>query len=374
MSKRHLKIAVVELGPRHDEIFPAWLHLAEESGYTIDFFVSPIHQARNIFSLLELPRPKCFLTTSPELGDFPTSRILQRLYTACLRLRALLLLSTQYDVVIANSIDIEDYYRSFLRYINKPMLAVLHNGHALIADNKFRELRDRSDCSVVVLSKHIQEYLARHDISSYPIHPSLGLRAELFDECRRHEATFCVQGYINFFRRNYDSLLEAASRLKEEDVQCHFKIVGRLGRSSRAMQKRIAELGVAEYFTFVGDAESYLDYYRAIRSCRFLLMLVDDSRLIYRPFFEDKCTSSLSVALGLGAIPVANSRLAEVYDIEDCSVLCESDDVYSGIISALSYDSRQIDSLATSLQLTRQRFADESQAEFDKAIDSAISS
>ena len=367
-----MKIAVVELGPRHDEVFPVWLQLAEKNGYDIDFFVAPIHQARNIFSLLDTPRPRCFLATSQESGNSTISKILRRPKNVFLRLRALLLLNTNYDVVIANSIDIGRYYRSFLRYINKPMLIVFHNGHVLTSNHEYRPLRNKSTCSVVVLSKHIQRFLARNDIVSYPIHASLRLKDGPFDDCHKHESTFCVQGYINFYRRNYDSLLKAASKLKEKNVQCKFKIVGRLGRSSRTMQRRIEELGVTEYFTFVGDAESYLDYYRAIYSCRFLLILVDDSRMIYSPFFEDKCTSSLGAALGLDVIPVVNRRLAEVYDIAECSVPYDSDDVYSGVVTALSHESDKIDSLTKGLKRIRQRFADDSEVEFGKAIESAI--
>lgn len=157
-------------------------------------------------------------------------------------------------------------------------------------------------------------------------------------------------------------------------MRCNFKIVGTVNRSAALVQKRIEELGISDYFTFVSDAESYLDYYRAIYSCRFLLFLVDDSRRIYQPFFEDKCTSSLGVALGLDVIPVINSRLSEVYNIEKCSVLYESDDVYSGIRSALSFESKKIDSLANNLRVIRQQFTDDSELEFRRAIDSILGS
>jgi glycosyltransferase involved in cell wall biosynthesis len=372
MSERKMKIAVVELGARHDEVFPVWLHLAEKNGYAIDFFVSPIHKARDIFSLLDLPRPRWFLTISQESGKSAMSRLFQLLATVFLRLRALWLLNTNYDVVIANSVDIGHYYRSFLRFIRKPMLVMLHNGHALVSNSELRPLRDRHNSAVVVLSKHIRDYLKKYEITSYPIHPSLHLSAGSFDGFEKHATTFCVQGYINFHRRNYDSLLSAAYKLKQNNVFCNFKIIGRLGRSSRTMQNKIEELGVSDYFTFVGDAESYLEYYQAISSCRFLLVLVDDSRMIYRPFFEDKCTSSLGASLGLDVIPVANRRLAEVYDIVECSVLYESDDVYSGIVTALSYRDDKIESLVNSMRRTRQKFCDESDKEFYNAIQSAI--
>jgi len=372
MARRKLKIAVVELGPRHDEVFPVWLHLAEKNGYTIEYFIRPLHLTRNIFSLLSSPRPKCFLTTSQGSGDSRTSRLLQSLRTLFLRLKALYLLNTKYDVVIANSLDNGDYYQSFLRYINKPMLTVLHNGYAMTANSQYDGLRSKGSHSVVVLSNHIKNFLAQREIVSHPIHPSLGLKGEFLDDCQKHVSTFCVQGYINFYRRNYDSLLQAASKLKENNVQCNFRIVGRLGRQSRIMQERISELGVSDYFAFVGDAESYRDYYRAIGSCGFLLVLVDDSRMIYRPFFEDKCTSSLSIALGLDVIPVANRRFAEAYDIAECSVPYESDDVYSGIVSALSFENEEIDLLANNLKRTRQRLVEESEVEFGKAIDSAL--
>ena len=50
----------------------------------------------------------------------------------------------------------------------------------------------------------------------------------------------------------------------------------------------------------------------------------------------------------------------------------ESDDVYSGVVTALSYESDKIDSLAKNVKLTRQKFADDSEVDFSKAIESAI--
>ena len=361
----------MELGPRHDELFPAWLHLAEKQRHSIDFFVAPLHQSRDIFSLLESPRPRWFLTKSQDLGNSPVLKILQNLRSMVLRLRALFLLNTNYDLVIANSVEPENYHWSFFRYINKPILTVLHNGNVVVTNKKYENIRTKSKYSVVVLSKHIQEYLARHDVASFPIHPYLELKASTFENCQKHETTFCVQGYMHLHRRNYDSLLKAASSLKERKVKCTFKIVGRLNRSARHMQERIKELEISEYFAFVSDAVSYRDYYREIYSCRFLLLLIDDSRMIYQPFFEDKCSSSLHVALGLDVIPVANRKLSEIYEIADCCVPYESDDVYSGVMSALSYESKEIDSLVDGVQRTRQRFADESVSAFGRAIESA---
>lgn len=370
--KTTLKIAVVELGPRHDELFPVWQRLAEKCGHDIEFFVAPIHEARDIFSLLESPRPKCYLTSAKKTGGSAISRYLSMLTTAVLRLRTWFMLSTRYDLVIANTVDIDGSYESFLRFVRKPMLAVVHNGYALTGNDKLARLRNDGDNAILVLSRHIEDFLARHDVSAFTVHPDIALRDRSFAGPPPEEATFCVQGYINFFRRNYDSLLTAAVKLKEKNVRCKFKIVGRLGRASRIMQQRVDQLGVAEYFTFVGNAESYADYYREIRACRFLLVLVDDSRMIYNAFFKDKCTSSLGITLGLGIIPVINKKLAEIYDIADFGVTYESDDVLSGIEAALSYDSRKMEMLADNLAATRARFGAASVGAFEAAIESAL--
>lgn len=374
MSKSKIRIAVVEINPRHDEIFPMWLHLARRNDYKIDFFISPRHQSRDIFSVLESPRPKCFLTSSPNLGGATILKMLRIIFTIFLRLRTLLLLKIKYDLIIANSMEPMNIFWQCFRYLNKPILAVMHNGNALIVDKRYDNLKKKNTFAVVVLSRHIQNFLTQHDIFSHPIYSFLGLRTATLSNGNKQEYAFCVQGNTDFHRRNYDSLLRAASKLKKEKVRCIFKIVGTVNRSAVLMQKRIEELDISEYFTFIGDAESYLDYYRAIDSCRFLLFLVDDSRLIYQPFFEDKCTSSLGVALGLNVIPVINSGLSEAYNIEECSVTYESDDVYSGIRSALSFDSKEIDSLRNNLGAKRQQLTDDSELEFRKALDSILGS
>jgi hypothetical protein len=40
MAKRKLRIAVVELDGRHDEVFPVWLNLAENMGTSL---ISSLH-------------------------------------------------------------------------------------------------------------------------------------------------------------------------------------------------------------------------------------------------------------------------------------------------------------------------------------------
>jgi len=372
MSDKGIRIAVVELNPRHDELFPTWLRLAKISGYRIDFFISPLHESRDIFSVLESPGPKCFLTSSPELGDAMYQKILKRFCTIYLRARALLLLKTKYDLVIANSVERENNYWMLFRYLNKPMLAVMHNSNLLVGNKQFDHLAKERSTSIVVLSKHIQSFLAQHEVSSYRIYPIAAPGNASFSDSDKDEHTFCVQGNIDFHRRNYDSLLNAACQLKENGIRCNFRIVGGLNRSAGILQEKIEQLGVSDYFTFKSDTESYRDYYKAIGGCRFMLILIDDSRMIYRPFFEDKCTSSLNVALGLDVIPVVNQRFAEVYGISGFSVLYESDDVYSGIRSALSNEREQIRSLTNNLKLAKQQYEDDSELEFGKAVTEAI--
>lgn len=368
MTKRPLQVAVVELNEIHDELLPTWLHLTRKNGYEVDFFISSALRSRDIFAVSESPRPKCYLTSAPK--SWPG--ILRQTCSVILRLRALLLLRFKYDLIIANSVEPEENYRFFLSFLNKPMLAAVHNGNVIVKNQTFdKPIRNRL-MSVVVLSRHLQRYLLERDIVSYAVYTFLGLDLKSIGSSVRNNRSFCVQGNMNFHRRNYDSLLSAASRLKDENVQCQFKLVGKFNNATRIMQQRIAELDIADYFTFENDVESYQDYYKAIYSCRFLLVLVDDSRLVYRKFFEDKCTSSLNVALGLDLIPVINGRLAETYGIEECSLLYESDDVYSGIKSALAYEGEQIDSLVRDLQRSRQKLADESAIEFENAISSAI--
>ena len=369
-----MRIAVVEINPRHDEIFPTWLHIAERNGCKVDFFVSPMHKSRDVFSILDLPRPKLYLISPPKLGDAPIQKVLESLFRKLLRFRALLLLKTKYDLIIANSVEPMNNFWLYVWYLNKPALAVMHNSSVLVADKRYETLRKQNANAVVVLSAHVQKFLDQHDIASYPIYSCLGLSAATFNNRNKHECTFCVQGNIDLHRRNYDSLLIAASKLKKSNVRCTFKIIGKINRAARTLQERIEELDLSDYFTFVSDAERYLDYYGAIHGCRFLLFLVDDATQTYQPFFEDKCTSSLGVALGLNVIPVINGKLSEVYDIEECSVTYESDDVYSGIKSALSLDSKKIDSLMNSLRAKNRQLTDNSELEFRKATDLILGS
>lgn len=341
------KLAVVELSPRHDEIFPTWLSLSRKSNYDIAFFISQVHAERDIFSILEENRPEIYLHTAIyNQSSNIFIKVYRHLYTLVLRIKMYIILSYKYDIIIANSIEPDYVYQDFFRFLKKPTLSLVHNGYSIINNIVYKKLLANKLNRFSVLSKHVSTYLTKESIKNYTIYPVFGLSHILSIKQNR---SFCVQGNIDFRRRNYDSLIVAVKKLNNMNNFCNINIVGKKNRLSEHFNESILKSGIQKYFTFHFNCISYEQYYTTISKNIFMLILIDDGSLIYKPFFEDKCTSSINLSLALGIIPVVNHKLADLYDLHDCCVKYEHNDVFSAISTALLLDQSEIDAMRTKL-------------------------
>lgn len=116
-----------------------------------------------------------------------------------------------------------------------------------------------------------------------------------------------IQGNISTARRNYQSLIEIAEELKEENF--YFKIMGK--GDPKEVQKlfKKAPKDKFKFLIKVSDAK----YFKECAKSDFIMPLVDQS--YEHDYFESKLTSSVSVAYGFNLIPILHLELANIYKL-----------------------------------------------------------
>ena len=128
---------------------------------------------------------------------------------------------------------------------------------------------------------------------------------------------FAVSGNVEFARRNYDSLLDAAAALAGEDAEFVVRIVGRsTSGDGKAFREAVESRGLASRFEFSPGEITHPRFFRLIADSDFSLPLIDTSRDAYRAYLETKLASSVPFAIGLGVPLVANAALVRAYGID----------------------------------------------------------
>jgi hypothetical protein len=145
---------------------------------------------------------------------------------------------------------------------------------------------------------------------------------------------FALQGNIQFFRRNYESWLRALERAATDAPAASFRLIGNDQTADGAILKKRVPVGAA--VDWQGKVPSYRRYYRLLSECPFLLPLIDDVDSNCARYFHAGVSSSASLALGLGIVPVLNEAYAAHIQQTDGAVLYHGDDVAAGIKAALA--------------------------------------
>jgi hypothetical protein len=125
-------------------------------------------------------------------------------------------------------------------------------------------------------------------------------------------------------------------------------------------RRLIRQHGLEALFDVTGGQFKYADYLRTVLSCGFILPLVDSSALVYRPYFEEKVTSSISMALATGRIPVVDHEIARLYELETTAVTYRDGDLAGAMRNALALSTEQCLERSSAIQQYRRDLLDAS--------------
>ena len=293
-----MRCALVEFNHYHDEVLPTFVWLLNRLDITPDVYMVERSARRRAFARSEGLRYR--LRAVESMG----------------RLRGLDWRRRRYDLAIVNSMEPSELVGRASR-LGVPVLGVVHNAHLLSDDADYRAFFAAPDRRPLVLGQHIAEQMATDaGAPGWISHVVFGARPR---EPRAPDGptVFVVSGNVEFARRNYDSLLDAAGALAGEDVEFLVRIVGRsTSRDGKAFRETVESRGFASRFEFSPGEITHPRFFRLIADSDFSLPLIDTTRDLYRAYLETKLASSVPFAIGLGVPLVANAALVRAYGID----------------------------------------------------------
>jgi hypothetical protein len=242
-----------------------------------------------------------------------------------------------------------------------PIIAVIHNGNLINTDLDYARFFAVSSRKPLVLAKHISNFLSK-DVVTQWISPVFFGQVKPRKVHGQANVLFCVQGNLDFDRRNYDSLLDAIEQLASDGVRSfRVMVVGRNeARHYQIFTERVQHRKLDSFFEFSKGELTYQDYYGSTATASFLLPLVDRTSTAYGAYFLDKITSSVPLVIGLGIVPVIHRELARLYEIEEQSVTYRDGGLTDALKRALNINIGALDSMRSGLVSKKEALLNES--------------
>ena len=316
-------IAVIEINDYHDEVLPSIVHYFTELDWNVDVFTTKGNIRKNAFEYL--PR-----NDSVRLHSFSMlSRLIfdTRFFDS-------------YSLVYFNTVEGFDFAK-LSKNIKSPLLITLHNGDTVVDSGRGGgETEGHLKYLVLALREAYLDEGIRC-IDCLPVYfgslPSV----------ERYSHRFIVQGNFALNKKNYYGLIDALAMIDRGDIPPDFGIefVGRSGNEdSRRYESTIAEKGLTEYLSFRNRrAVTFARFYGELLKGTFILPLIDHSAPIYEEYYTTKLSSSMTLGLGMGLIPVVEESYARLYGVEDFSVTYETGHLSEAVLRALSLDRSDTD-------------------------------
>ena len=343
------RCAIVECYSRHDEVYLTTVYLLEQLGYEVHLFNDWRNRLRNSFVHAPglKPRIRSHLTASGVLEAVREQR---------------------FDLVIFNTFEgreVLDCARGILRHT--PVLGFMHNASLICNLEDYQPFLQHPRCRLMVLAPYVGEHFA-HLAPASTVTPMF-----FFDRAvpriprspvRRR---FCVQGYFDPGRRDYERLLQALKDLRSEGrVDFEVYVMGRsFDRRFRDFDRQVRAAGLASQVRYSWKGIGYRHYYRLLNSMDFVLPLISPES--HPTYFKSKSTSSIVAAVGFDAVPVTHERLAQHYSLGN-SAITYTTDLLPAMRRALDIEDVELATLRGRVALVRQRHLDNSLRELGEAI------
>jgi hypothetical protein len=311
------KILIVEFHRYHDEVLPSWCRAFHDLGFEVHVLMRKENWRKNAF--VWSAKPNKAIVFQPWL------RVLLKISTAFLSL-------LRYRLVVFNTVEPSFMLKIAQRFHGR-MIATLHNGHLVHNDRQYSDALKQGFPFFSLAEFISAEFLGNPIRTLFPYY--------LSDQIPHPEAgsvRFCVQGNFEYGRRNYSSLIKALQRFERhslEDFQVIF--VGQVNPANfEHFQRAAAECGVLDTMQFVTGSVGYSEYFRHITSCHYLLTLLDPDDPTFEVYYRNSASSSISMSVGLGVVPIMDSTLAKLYGLDDIAITYPANqDLYEAMEQAL---------------------------------------
>ncbi|MCU0268061.1 MAG: hypothetical protein MUF83_05375 [Acidimicrobiales bacterium] len=330
------RVAYVELNFWHGEIQPTFWWVARRAGLELDFHVLRDNLVlRPLAGLPEPPRIVPIVAADPHdpcAAPLDATELFE---------------PGRYDLVVLGTAEPVDRVGALER-LRVPQLHVHHNPPPL------RCARDLA--TPCVLSPGGRSWFAEPPVVVEPFFLGGPTDPATVDVVPAATTTaspdgpvvVCVPGNVQFARRNYGALVRALVRLRAEGVtpdQLTVRLLGRADAGGTRLHGRMRlngdrlravldDEGVRDFVELSAHELTYPELYGAAAGSHYVLPLIDECFVGGRPYLRGKATGSLGVGIGVGAVPILNTRHAAAVDIS-VGPRYRLDDVAAGLRAAL---------------------------------------
>ena len=346
-----MRCALIEFNAYHEEVLPTFVWLLNRLGIEPDVYMVHGSARRKPFGLL---RDLRFRPRAVEQMD---------------RYRRLPYRLRRYDLEIINSTEpIENLER--VAGSTRPLLGVIHNTALLTDDPAYSAFFERRRRLPILMGRHIAEHVAP-SMSALPwmSHVVFGTPPRRSATDLPGVTTFVVSGNVEYSRRNYRSLLDAATALHGEARPFRIRIVGRSTvRDGTAFRAEVERRGLSDSVEFSPRDANHPDFFRLVADADFSLPLIDTTDDRYRPYLETKLASSVPFAIGLGVPLIANDAMVSAYAIDGTGISYEDGRLADAMRRALESTPSERSSWRDALARKRQEILDQSLESLRQAI------
>ncbi len=294
---------LVECLSYHEECFPGWIFLLAQLGYQVDIYVSRAQIDRN--ATIATP-PGSFRYHN--LAELPRARLedYDFVFLASL-LPAAFLLPAEIDPRPGLEL---------LRGLGLPSISVIHEVRAWLANEDLAAHLAAPAHAALVLCQHAHLHIGERTPGIDWVLPNhFGAFAG-----RRARRGWTIPGEIDFNRKNFGSLLDAAPRLRTLPDGTIIVAGGSRESGDSECMRRVEELrkqltarGAGSRVHFTGHL-SYDDYFRCLRDSRFIIPLIDEA--IDAEAYLTKAASGVMLSLAFGVPMILNQTMARLYGLE----------------------------------------------------------
>jgi len=273
----------------------------------------------------------------------------------------------RYQLMIVNSME-PAAILDRVAGLDLPLLGVVHNPSLFLEDAAYRAFFAAPQRRLVVLGEHIARNLAP---SPGPVpwisHVVFGPARRDLDPLR--PTTFVVSGNVEFQRRNYDALLEAASALSAEEQPFRIRIVGRSWTpDGKTFHREVDARGLADRFEFSRGEIDHPQFFDLVAGSDFSLPLIDATYERFRSYLETKLASSVPFAIGLGVPLVSHEELVRAYRVEGTGPAYEDGGLPDAMRRAIASDAAERAAWRTAIAAKREAILGASLANLRDAI------
>jgi hypothetical protein len=277
----------------------------------------------------------------------------------------------EYRIVIWNSIEPVQLVK-WIPDVSVPTLVVVHNPHFLKRAPAYRRRFAKQCWTPILLAPWAvnRNSWLRQPVAVFPAY-FCGGRPASVDKVGQQQCTFCVQGSLEFHRRNYAALLHSATELQRRGR--HFKIMvnGSLRSPDYVRFRESAlEAGLIGLFDFPCEPHlSYREFFDRLGRVAFICALLDHTRDSYSAYFTNKASSFFPISLGAGIVPIVHRDLAQLYGIEDGALTHGDGDLFAAMDAALSLSESALAKLQARLRHRRQKLLEDSVSSLRNFLD-----